>query len=302
MSGSDRICNNVTYLAKKRKAITEMNTLKNKLLEQQCMSIGEVTRQYLVEKGLYGNPVQSKTYWEDAIQRAGQNRSWFATILDCYTELFDLVIAAKRSAMNASSGNLLAETRSRYNAEFQGIVRDIKALLLRRVFEERVTLQGNCPDVALDYNLNPGPAPVDCEEASSYTTMTPSHEATEFPPVEIQVGYNTYSPVSVNFQITRLDGLHVAYDGYDLTNDAKATEALSTMDADIQTINDARDHVMSIDRTVASWVDVARNFIVKFDADIEKWKQDSINATSERLSALSDQLELLKIYMGEDRL
>ena len=63
MSGSEKICNNVTYLAKKRKAITEMNALKNKLLEQQCMSIGEVTRQYLIEKGLYGNPVQSKTYW-----------------------------------------------------------------------------------------------------------------------------------------------------------------------------------------------------------------------------------------------
>jgi len=262
------------------------------------MTIGEVTRQYLIEKGLYGNPVQSKTYWEDAIQRAGENRSWFATILDCYTELFDLITAAKRCAMNAASGALLPETRQRLDAEYQGIVKDIKALLLRHVFEDRVTLQGTFPQNVIDTNLNPAPAPNDGEPAPSETTPGTT-QPIKYPSVEIQVGYNTYTPVSVNFVLTALDTLDVPYQGDDLLSDAHAHIVLGYIDSDLARVDSARNYVMVIDCLVASWVDVANKFVAKFDADIEKWKQDSINSISERLSCLSDQLELLKIYMSE---
>ena len=155
MSGSDILCNNVAYLAKKRKIITEMNLLKNKVLEQQCMTIEEVGRQYLIEKGLQGNPVQSKTYWTDAIQKATSNRSWFATIMDCYTELFDLLSESKRCAMSASSGTLVPETRDALVEEFQSIKADINALLSRRVFEDRVTMRGTLPDnTGVERNVN----------------------------------------------------------------------------------------------------------------------------------------------------
>ena len=297
MSGSDKLCNNVTYLAKKRKVITEMNVLKNKLLEQQCMTIGEVTRQYLIEKSLYGNPTQSKVYWTDALQRAGSNRSWFATILDCYTELFDLLAAAKRCAMNATSGTLTPEARDRLDAEYQGIRANAKALLMRRVFEDRVTLAGRKPEANTEFNAYPSPDDGD----SIGTTSTTTAPSTVFPPVEIQVGYNTYTPVSVNFLLNPLTPLTFCL-VVDLNNDLKhddtATVVLASMDADFTAINNARNHVMAIDSSVSSWIDIANNFIAKFDADIEKWKQDSIDSTSERMSALNDQLELLKIYMN----
>ena len=100
--------------------------------------------------------------------------------------------------------------------------------------------------------------------------------------------------------LTPLDKIHVISSNTNLTNDANATSILSTMDDDIALVDVARNNVLAIDRSVASWIDVTNNFIAKFDADIEKWKQDSIKATSERLTSLSDQLELLNIYMDRN--
>ena len=131
----------------------------------------------------------------------------------------------------------------------------------------------------------PSPVP------STPSTTPPSTSGLLHVPVEIQVGYNTYTPVSVNFQLTPLRHMNVIDSSTDLTNDANATAVLSTMDTDIALVNTARNHVMAID--------ISNNFIAKFDADIEKWKQDSIDSTSEKMSCLSDQLELLKIYMSE---
>ena len=118
--------------------------------------------------------------------------------------------------------------------------------------------------------------------------------------VEIQVGYNTHTPVSVNFQLTSLNDINVTKLNTNLDSDTSATSVLSSIDADIALVETARNNVMSIDRSVASWIDVSNNFIAKYDADIEKWKHDSIESASEKMSSLSDQLELLAIYMDDN--
>jgi hypothetical protein len=116
--------------------------------------------------------------------------------------------------------------------------------------------------------------------------------------IEIQVGYNTYSPVSVNFQLTSLSDMNIVKSSTTIDNDANATLALSKIDADIALVETARNHVMAIDHSVASFIDVSNLFITKYDADVEKWKHDSIQSASEKMSSLNNQLELLTIYMN----